>query len=333
MERIPFETMKQEFCRVLVAARLSDRKAARCAELFAENTRDGVVSHGLNRFPGFVQDITGGKIDTEVEPECVNSLGVIEQWDGKTGIGLLNAEIAMGRATEIARGSGVGCVGLRNTNHWMRAGAYGLQAADAGCIGICWTNTTVLMPPWGSAKKKIGNNPLTLCVPYAGNHILLDMAMSQYSNGKLEVLRRRGEDLPLAGGFDDNGELTTDPGAILNTMRPLPIGYWKGSGLALVLDLIATLISGGDSTSVIGSRPNETNVSQVFIAIDVASLTGEQIVEETVVRIVEDFQDVPPLEGVSGIRYPGQGMLNTREDNLTNGIPVDAELWSEVLSM
>jgi 3-dehydro-L-gulonate 2-dehydrogenase len=80
-------------------------------------------------------------------------------------------------------------------------------------------------------------------------------------------------------------------------------------------------------------RPNETNVSQVFIAIDVASLAGEQIVEETVARIVEDFQDVPPLEGVSGIRYPGQGMLNTRNDNLTNGIPVDADLWSEVLSM
>jgi 3-dehydro-L-gulonate 2-dehydrogenase len=333
MERIAFEIMKTEFARVLRATKLAQEKADRCAELFAENTQDGVTSHGINRFPGFVQDIESGKIDTGVEPYCVSSLGVIEQWDGKTGIGLLNAEIAMGRAIEIARTSGMGCVGLRNTNHWMRAGAYGLQAADAGCIGICWTNTTVLMPPWGSATKKIGNNPLTLCVPYVGNHVLLDMAMSQYSNGKLEVLRRRGEELPLAGGFDDNGELTTDPGAILNTMRALPIGYWKGSGLALVLDLIATLISGGDSTSVIGSRPNETNVSQVFIAIDVASLAGEKIVEETVACIVEDFQDVPPLDGVSGIRYPGQGMRNTREDNLANGIPVDADLWAEVLSM
>jgi len=227
----------------------------------------------------------------------------------------------------------MGCVGLRNTNHWMRAGAYGLQAADAGCIGICWTNTTVLMPPWGSATKKIGNNPLTLCVPHQGNHVLLDMAMSQYSNGKLEVLQRRGESLPLAGGYDNNGEITTDPGAILDSKRALPIGYWKGSGLALILDLVATLISGGDSTSVIGSRSNETNVSQVFIAIDAASLSGSQIVEETVDRIVRDFQDVPPLDGVSEIRYPGQGMLATREDNLANGIPVDPDLWAEVLAL
>ncbi len=333
MERIPFETVHAEFTRVLKSAGLTNEKADRCAKLFAENTRDGVVSHGLNRFPGFVESVKSGKIHIDVEPECVNRLGAIEQWDGRTGIGLLNAEIAMARAIEMAKDNGMGCVGLRNTNHWMRAGAYGLQAADAGCIGICWTNTTVLMPPWGSATKKIGNNPLTLCVPYQGHHVLLDMAMSQYSNGKLEVLKRRGESLPLAGGYDEVGELTTDPGAILASKRALPIGYWKGSGLALILDLMATLISGGDSTSVIATRSNETNVSQVFIALDVASLAGAQIVEETVDRIVRDFQDVPPLDGVSEIRYPGQGMLTIREDNLANGIPVDPDLWAEILAL
>jgi 3-dehydro-L-gulonate 2-dehydrogenase len=333
MERISFEDVKAELKRVLMTTGLEDGKANHCAELFAENTRDGVYSHGLNRFPGFVQSIKSGKILIDVDAECVKQFGSIEQWDGKTGIGLLNAEVAMGKAIEIARENGIGCVGLRNTNHWMRAGAYGLQAADAGCIGICWTNTTVLMPPWGSAAKKIGNNPLTLCVPYDGKHVLLDMAMSQYSNGKLEVLQRRGERLPLPGGYDNNGKLTIDPGAILESRRALPIGYWKGSGLALVLDLVATLIAGGDSTSVISSRSNETDVSQVFIAIDVASLAGEKIVEETVDRIVRDFQDVPPLEGVSEIRYPGQGMLATREDNLANGIPVDPNLWQEICSL
>ena len=333
MERIPFETVHAEFRRVLESVGFTEAKADRTAQLFAENTRDGVYSHGLNRFAGFVRGCQNGKVRLDVEAECVHRMGVIEQWDGKTGIGLLNAEAAMGRAIEIAHEHGVGCVGLRNTNHWMRAGAYGLQAADAGCIGICWTNTTVLMPPWGSAEKRIGNNPLTLCVPYLGNHILLDMAMSQYSNGKLEVLKRRGESLPLAGGYDEAGGLTTDPGAILDSKRALPIGYWKGSGLALILDLMGTLISGGDSTQQISARPDETNVSQVYMAIDVGSLSGQQIVEETVNRIVTDFQDVSPLDGISAVRYPGEGMLATRRDNLANGIPVDPDLWSEVLEM
>ena len=335
MKRVAFDTMQNEFCRVLRTVGISDDPAARCAGLFAENMRDGVYSHGLNRFGDFVESCRNGVINVKVEPQLVNEFGVIEQWNGCGGIGLLNAEFAMGRAIKIARTdcNGMGCVGLKNTNHWMRAGAYGLQAADAGCIGICWTNTTRLMPPWGSSAKKIGNNPLTLCVPYEGNHVLLDMAMSQFSNGKLEVLSRRGEKLPVVGGYDQEGNLTQDPAAILASMRALPIGYWKGSGLALILDIVGSLISGGDSTATIADRPNETHVSQVFIAIDVESLAGSQVLEETVHRIVHDFQQAEPLEDGDEIRYPGQGMLATRRDNLENGIPVDPDLWQQLLAM
>ena len=165
-----------------------------------------MVSHGLNRFPDFVRSCRDGTVGINADPELVARLGVIEQFDGNSGVGLLNAQFAMARAVEIAGEHSMGCVGLKNTNHWMRAGSYGLQASDAGCIGLCWTNTTALMPPWGSALKRIGNNPLTLSVPHERGHVLLDMAMSQYSNGKLEVLRRRGEELPLAGGHDESGE-------------------------------------------------------------------------------------------------------------------------------
>ncbi len=332
MERISFDTLHAEFRRILLSVGFSQERGDRCARLFAENTCDGVVSHGINRFPGFVRSCQDGTVDTEAEPELVARLGTIEQFDGKSGVGLLNAQFAMARAIAIAREHGMGCVGLKSTNHWMRAGSYGLQACEAGCIALCWTNTTALMPPWGSAEKRIGNNPLTLCVPHKNGHVLLDMAMSQYSNGKLEVMRRRGEKLTLAGGYDESGELTTDPGAIVDSRRALPIGYWKGSGLALVLDLLATIISGGDSTAVIRQREGESNVSQVFIAIDAESLAGVQILEETVEQILTDYCDVPALEGAE-IRYPGQGMLATRGDNLANGIPVDEELWQQVREM
>jgi 3-dehydro-L-gulonate 2-dehydrogenase len=88
------------------------------------------------------------------------------------------------------------------------------------------------MPPWGSAEAKIGNNPLCIAIPRGDSQepLLLDMAMSQYSNGKLQVLSRAGRELPLAGGFDADGALTTDPAAILASRRALPVGYWKGSG-------------------------------------------------------------------------------------------------------
>jgi 3-dehydro-L-gulonate 2-dehydrogenase len=332
-ERVPFERMVGEFKRVLLEAGFAEKRGERCARLFAENTRDGVVSHGLNRFPGFVKSCKSGLVDIGADSRMVNQLGVIEQWDGQGGVGLLNAEACMDRAVEIARAHGMGCVGLRNTNHWMRAGTYGLQAAAEGCIGICWTNTTALMPPWGAIEPKVGNNPLTICVPNGEQHVLLDMAMSQYSNGKLQVLRRRGEALPTPGGYDVDGNLSSDPAAILDSRRGLPVGYWKGSGLALLLDLMATAISGGDSTAAISRRPQESGVSQVFIAIDAASLAGAQLMAEAVDGAVRDFTAAEASEGVDRVRYPGEGMLAIRRENLENGIPVDAELWQQVLEM
>jgi len=333
MKRVLFDEIRQEFTRILLAAGFESSNAEKCALIFTQNTCDGVNSHGVNRFPSFVSDVKTGLVKPQAEPELISSFGAIEQWDGKKGAGPLNAQKAMKRAIELSRGNGIGCVGLRNTNHWMRAGTYGLLAAEAGCIGICWTNTIALMPPWGAAEKKIGNNPLVVCIPRSEGPVLLDMAMSQFSNGKLDVFRRRGQKLPLAGGYDKDGELTTDPDAILKSNRALPIGYWKGSGLALLLDLMAALISGGNSTDQITRCGKEIGVSQVFIAIDIVSQAGAGPVDETVNAILNDFLDTPSLEDAQRVRYPGQGMLAVRKENLEKGIWVDPEAWQTILNM
>ena len=333
MQRVPFQTLCDEFCRVLATVGFTDAGAVLCAQLFAENQRDGVYSHGLNRFPGFVAAIQNGRIDFHARPEKVKSFGALERWDGKRGVGLVNAHICMQRATDLADTHSIGCVGLSNTNHWMRGGAYALQAAEAGYIGICWTNTTRLMPPWGSAEKKIGNNPMAIAVPRKAGHILLDMAMSQYSNGKLEVLKLQGKQLPLPGGYDTDGNLTVEPAEILNSMRALPIGYWKGSGLALVLDTMAAVISGGQATHEIGQQSSEYAVSQVFIAINAIEIMGEAALDEMVAAIIDDFHTATPLDEAEKVRYPGEGMLRTRQESLEKGVLVDEAQWQALLAM
>ena len=333
MTRVPFQILCDEFYRVLATVGYTDERAKLCARLFAENQRDGVYSHGLNRFPGFVTGLKSKQIDFRAKPEKVESFGAIERWDGKMGVGLVNAHICMQRAVEIAEVHSIGCVGLSNTNHWMRGGAYGLQAAEAGYIGICWTNTTRLMPPWGSAEKKIGNNPLAIAIPRDEGHILLDMAMSQYSNGKLEVLRLQDKQLPLPGGYDTKGDLTVEPAEILDSQRALPIGYWKGSGLALVLDTMASVISGGQATHQIGKQKSEYAVSQVFIAINATGMMGQNILNETVEAIINDFHTATPLDENENVRYPGEGMLRTRQESLEKGVLVDAAQWQALLEM
>ncbi len=333
MLRLPFDQVKEKLAEIMLAQGLSADEAEQMAHIFTENTCDGVASHGLNRFPSFLTAVQQGVVKPGQEPTTESIFGAIEQWDSHYGIGPINARKAMARAIELSREFGLGCVAMRNNNHWMRGGTYGLQAADAGCIGMCWTNTITLMPPWGGADSRIGNNPLIMCVPHGDSPVLLDMAMSQFSNGKLQVMRRRGQQLPIAGGYNKAGELTKDPDEILQARNSLPIGYWKGSGLTLMLDLIATLLSSGDSTKDISEREIESGVSQVFIAIDIESKLGASYVNGKVEDILQDFISSTPLHEGGEVRYPGQGVMNNRKENLALGIPVEPSLWQEILDI
>src|SRR5437899_797526 len=271
--RVPYDDLVNVLARILLRLGFAEDRASRAAGLFADASRDGVYSHGMNRFPRFVRALRNGIVDPQATPVLISQFGALEQWDGCLGPGMLNAYQCMERAIALSRAHGIGCVALANTNHWMRGGNYGWQAADAGVIGICWTNTMPNLPPWGASDPRLGNNPVIIAVPRPQGHVVLDMAMSQFSYGALSTYRRRGEPLPVEGGFDSAGNLTRDPAAIEVSKRPLPIGYWKGSGLSLLLDMVAALLSGGCATHQISAdSERETEISQVFLAIDHAAV-------------------------------------------------------------
>jgi 3-dehydro-L-gulonate 2-dehydrogenase len=330
--RVSYQQLHGTLRRALEARRMEPARADLCARLFAEASRDGVSSHGLNRFPRFIRMIDLGVVDVAAEPSCVAALRAIERWDGRRGPGNLNAYACMDRAVALAREYGIGCVALANTNHWMRGGTYGWQAADAGAIGLCWTNTLPNLPPWGAAEPRVGNNPLIIAIPRAAGHIVLDIAMSQFSVGALSAYAARGETLPVAGGYDEHGALSHDAAAIERSRRLLPIGFWKGSGLALALDAVAAVLSGGRATVDITPIPErESDLSQVFIAMDVAQMTDAAEVSSLLDAVVAFTQQPSPES--ARVRYPGERTLETRRRNMDEGIPVDEEVWREVVAM
>ena len=330
MLRLPFDVIVGELTRILANLGFPPSAALRSAQLFAETQMDGVASHGLNRFPRFVHQITAGAVRVTATPALVAGFDGWEQWDGRFGPGNLNATFATDRAISLARDHGIGLVGLRNTNHWMRGGTYGWQAASAGFAFLGWTNTTPNMPPWGTVSARLGNNPLIVAVPRDPAPVVLDVAMSQFSYGTMERAALAGEALPVPGGHDRDGRLTTDPAAILESWRPLPIGYWKGAGLALVLDLLAAILAGGQTTREIGRQQEETGVSQVFLVIDVARPAGLDAVSQLVAGVIDDLHTAVPAEDGSAARYPGEAVLRTREENRHLGIPVDEGVWEEI---
>ena len=321
--------MKNEFRRILLELSFSEEKAGVCASLFAENSRDGVYSHGLNRFPAFVQDVKEGLVNAQEEPECISANGSMEHWDGKLGIGVYNALLAMDRAIALAKQTGLGLVTLKNNNHWMRGGSYGWQAADQGCIGICTTNTIANMPPWGGKDPTLGNNPLVIAVPRSnGEHVVLDMAVSQYSYGALHEHKSKNKKLAVPGGYDENGKLTDDPSAIIHSKRVLPVGFWKGSGLSLVIDVLLTALTGGRTTKQITDDVKEKGVTQLFLCI-----YRQPLYDQLCDQIIAYTKSSRPIEAGGKISYPGENTLVARKRNLLQGIPVNEKIWKEVRQM
>ena len=217
----------------------------------------------------------------------------------------------------------------------MRGGAYGWQAAEKGFIGICWTNTESCMPAWGAKSCGIGNNPFIIAVPRKDGHVVLDMAMSQYSYGKLQTTRLKDQKLPYPGGFDQEGNLTNNPGEIEETRRILPMGFWKGSGFAVMLDLISALLSGGLTTAGIDKAGKGScgNCCQIFIAIDPQKINTQEFIDQALTETIDQLKSSVPATENGEIFYPGEQSLKTRNENMELGIPVDDGIWANVKAL
>ena len=332
MVRISFEEMLTILEKLFLEYRFPGARARLCAERITENSFDGIISHGVFMVPWLIEQVANGSIDPFVEPKRIGSVGVIEQWDGGGGLGIYNAVRATDRALEIAAEFGMGCLALKNTNHWFRAGSYGWQATRNGAGLIAWTNTVSNMPAWGAAAKSVGNNPLVVAVPHPDTPIVLDISMSQFALGKLKLHAQRNAGLSVPGGYTADGKLSSNPKEILESGRILPIGFWKGSGLALVLDAMAALLSGGLATAQLDAQGEEHNVSQVFIAFRITEFdqpTAGRRVEE----ILQHLHAARPVDPQEGIRHPGQRVLELREKNRREGLLLDEEIWEKVLRL
>jgi 3-dehydro-L-gulonate 2-dehydrogenase len=189
------------------------------------------------------------------------------------------------------------------------------------------------MPAWGARTKSVGNNPLVLAVPHPETPVVLDIAMSQFALGALGLYSESGRPLPVPGGYDARGELSTEAAAIRETGRVLPMGYWKGSGLALALDALATALTAGNSTADYARMGEERGVSQVFIAFDVQRSAGSELLDRAVREIQDLVHHADPVEPGGRPYAPGEGALRRRRDALTRGLDIDDALWEQILAL
>ena len=312
---------------------LPEVTARQFAEIFAGNSLDGVYSHGMNRYPRYLSDMASGLCDAKVtQAERVSGLGGLEVWDAHFGVGPLIAQQMAERAIELARTHGIACVALRNNSHWLRAGRYGLMMADAGMMGLCMTNTCMNLVAYGAKEPSTGNNPITIAIPRRAGSLVMDMAVSQYAFGKLEIMAQEGGMLDTPCGYDTDGNLTNDPKKIVESGLMMPMALWKGSALSIMIDLMVSMLSLGRTSLEIGTPADgEKGMSQMFVCMNPAAVIDMDKAEAQMEKTIAFLNGLEPKDGVHGVHAPGENLERTRARNRERGIPVTEDTWQKIV--
>lgn len=299
-----------------VSARLEQagltRAQARCeAELMIDADQMEVPSHGLIMLPRLLVAIESGAINPHALPVVELEFAALCMKNYANGLGRVSALDATDSAIERARNYGVGVCVAKNTTHWGRACTYAEHTARQGCIAICTTNAIPSMTADSATSAVLGNNPLAIAVP--GNPpVVLDMAMSEAAVGKIATYLREGKDIPKHWGVNENGEPSTQPEQVLKGAVS-PMSGHKGSGLAIMLELLTSALSGGPSCAQLAGQHQagvDANATKIFIAIDVARFGSIDDYKARVNAFIDYIKGAAPQ-----ILHPGERGYNARQKN------------------
>jgi LDH2 family malate/lactate/ureidoglycolate dehydrogenase len=314
---------------LFATAGLSQASARTIAGSLVEADMRGIPSHGVMLVPMYLDRLEAGTISAHDEAVVVVDAGAVAVLDGGHALGQLTGDQAMALAIEKARHHGVGAVVVRRAFHFGGAFRYVMQAADAGCIGVAAANTRPLMPAPGGAEAVVGNNPLAVGVPTAGDPIVLDIALSEVALGKIRLAEQEGRKIPSTWATDANGEPTTDPAAAIAGLL-LPSGMHKGYGLALIVDVLTGVLSGGAFGSDVKglyadvSVPNDC--AHFFLALDVGAFASIEEFQERVGALGDAVTGSTRAPGVDRLYLPGQIEAERHAEAAANGIELDASV-------
>ncbi|MGP4029897.1 Ldh family oxidoreductase [Actinomadura sp. 3N407] len=302
--------LRESAARLIEATGLPEPAARTVAASLVDADLRGVPSHGVMLLPMYIGRLRAGSVSFATEAEVVVDLGAVAVLDGQHALGQLTGDQAMGLAVAKAQEFGVGAVAVRRAFHFGSAFRYVAQAAEKGCIGLAAANTRPLMPAWGGAEAVVGNNPIAFAVPRPGGEpLILDMALSAAALGKIRLAAASGQPIPDTWATDVIGRPTTDAAQALEGML-LPMAGPKGFGLALVVDVLTGVLSGGAfGRGVQGlyadlSRPNDS--AQFFLAIDVHAFSGTAEFGERVEELCRQVSGSARAPGVDRVYLPGQ---------------------------
>jgi LDH2 family malate/lactate/ureidoglycolate dehydrogenase len=233
---------------------------------------------------------------------------------------------AMRKAIELAGKSGIGIVGVRNSNHFGIAGYHAKTAAESGFIGLAMTNAKAEMAPWGAKNAVLGTNPWGWAVPRRNAYpIILDMALTMSGIGMIAWAHREGRTVPDDLALTADGRRTTNPAELLNGSTQLPIGRAKGYGLSFMTDVMTGVMMGAQFGMSVFQDDSHFDVAHVMTAVNVEAFMPRQQFFDRLEQLIREVKSASPITPGEEILLPGEAEQRRMQDRLKNGIPVDAE--------
>ncbi|HZT32830.1 MAG TPA: Ldh family oxidoreductase [Bryobacteraceae bacterium] len=321
------------FCeQILIAASVpADTASLVATSLVAANLR-AVDSHGVQLLPYYVEQLEWGDMDAQARGRVISESGSCLLYDGANGIGQQIADTCCHHAIRIARAQGMGLVVARESNHFGAAAFWAQKMSAAGQIGIVMCNASSLVPPWQGKQPRLGTNPLCMAVP---GPWLLDMATTTVAAGKIYKAMINGQEtIPPGWAMDAEGVPTTSTQAALKGLL-MPLGGYKGSGLAMMAEILCAVLGGGafcDEVGGIRKRGRPLRVSQMFLAIDVARFLPVEEFAARVGHLVAIMKSTPPAPGYDEVLVAGDPEWRAEAERRREGIPVGDGTWEMLLA-
>jgi len=318
-------------------AGVSSEDSAILADSLVEANLLGIDTHGVSRLPIYLKRISLGLIDAKAKMTFKKNMPAVGVLDAHNGLGQVAGVRAMNEAVKLAKECGIGMAGVKNSQHFGAAGYYCTIASKQGFIGMAFTNAEPALPPWGSYEAFFGTNPIAMSVPTRNDvPIVIDMSSSIVARGKIVAAARKGTPIPADWALDPDGNPTTDAqkaldGSVLTMAGP------KGYALALMVDILSGVLTGGGSGKGVNSMYKDmahpANVGHMLMAINPEAFMPREIFIERMQNLVAGIKSLKKRPGTTEINYPGERKDRVKKTRKSSGITLDESVVRELADL
>jgi LDH2 family malate/lactate/ureidoglycolate dehydrogenase len=324
MPVVAARTLQEWSERVMAAAGVSPPHARLIAESLVAASLRGVDSHGIQLLPSYLEQIAAGDVDPSATGDIVTESGACLIYDGRNGLGQVVADICCGHAVRLAQHHGISMVTARESNHFGAAAFWARRIAEADQIGLVFCNASPIVAPWQAKEGRFGTNPVCMAVPATHRDPwLLDMATTTVAANRIFKAHTNGEPtIPAGWAMDREGISTTNTEDAYRGLL-MPLGGYKGSGLAMMVEILCGVIGGGAMSTELGGlrvRGRSFRVSQTFIAIDVLRMQPD--FRQRLEWLIGTVKSAEPAAGFDEVLVANEPELRTERERSVSGIPI-----------